>query len=731
MDGYEESLDHLLMELHRIALLIRAQVVRFRATGQAAMDEFRGLCIREEDVDAILARRGPFETREQDVLPGLTPLRDELASLERRISERRTMSLRNGTLLRLERLRELFDLTEFDVDLLLVCLMPELDLRYERLYAYLQDDVTKRRPGVDLAIQLLCPSFEARLTARRRFAPRAPLIKHRLVELFDDPSNPRPTLLGRYIKIDERVVEYLLGSDEPDTRLLPYARLILPRASLEDLLLPTHVKRRLRGIGRQKGPNGKGPVLYLQGPYGVGKQVTAEAVCRELGLRLLVVDGRRLLQAENPPLESALAIISREVRLQGAALYWAGFDALLADDKRPSRDLLIRELEDCGGLAFLAGETSWEPVDALHETPFVRVESRRPGYAERLHLWTRLLRDTGTTEAGLDLRALANRFALTGGQIRDALATARNLARWRNPENGHVTTGDLYRACRLHSNRRLAVLAHKIKPRYLWDDIILPEDRRRQLREICNCVKYRSLVYEDWGFDQKLSLGKGLNVLFAGPSGTGKTMAAEIMAQDLGLDLYKIDLSGVVSKYIGETEKNLARIFAEAETSNAILFFDEADALFGKRSEVRDSHDRYANVEISYLLQRMEEYEGVVILATNLRKNMDDAFVRRMHFAVEFPFPGERDRRRIWEGIWPEQTPLSQDLDLDFMARQFEIAGGNIRNVAVAASFLAADEGGVLNMSHLIRATRREYQKMGKVLSEGEFGRYARLAETR
>ncbi len=206
-------------------------------------------------------------------------------------------------------------------------------------------------------------------------------------------------------------------------------------------------------------------------------------------------------------------------------------------------------------------------------------------------------------------------------------------------------------------------------------------------------------------------------------------MSAEIMAGELGLDLYKIDLSTVVSKFIGETEKNLSRIFAEAETSNSILFFDEADALFGRRSEVRDSHDRYANIEIGYLLQKMEEYQGVVILATNFRKNMDDAFVRRMHFTIEFPFPDERDRHRIWEQIWPERIPVSRDLNLTFMARRFEITGGAIRNIALAAAFLAAADGRVVTMSHLIRATRREYQKMGKVISEGEFGEYAGLVE--
>jgi SpoVK/Ycf46/Vps4 family AAA+-type ATPase len=327
-------------------------------------------------------------------------------------------------------------------------------------------------------------------------------------------------------------------------------------------------------------------------------------------------------------------------------------------------------------------------------------------------------------DRALDISALASKFKFTGGQIQDAAATAENLARYRDAKTVSITMTDLYEACRLHSNQKLATLARKITPKYVWDDIVLAVDRLEQLREICNHVKYRDRVYGAWGFDRKLSLGKGLSVLFAGPSGTGKTMAAEIIASDLGLELYKIDLSTVVSKYIGETEKNLSHIFTEAETSNAILFFDEADALFGKRSEVKDSHDRYANIEIGYLLQRMEEYEGVVILATNFRKNMDEAFVRRLHFTVEFPSPGEADRRRIWEGIWPADTPRDPTLPLDFMARRFEVTGGNIRNIALAAAFLAADNSGIVDMTHVLRATKREYQKMGKVIAQEEFEAY-------
>jgi len=277
-------------------------------------------------------------------------------------------------------------------------------------------------------------------------------------------------------------------------------------------------------------------------------------------------------------------------------------------------------------------------------------------------------------------------------------------AEWWLP-NRDITNRDIFlTACRAKSNQNLRRLAQKIQPKYTWDDIVLPPDSLAQLREICNQAKYRHIVYGEWGFDSKLSLGKGLNVLSSGPPGTGKTMAAEVIANELRLDLYKIDLSQVVSKYIGETEKNLHQIFREAQGSHAILFFDEADALFGKRSEVKDAHDRYANIEIGYLLQKMEEYDGIAILATNLRKNMDEAFIRRMQFIVEFPFPDEEHRQLIWEVIFPREAPLGDDVDFSLLAREVRLAGGNIKNIALAAAFYAADDGGVIRMSHLMQA---------------------------
>ena len=714
-DYFTDSLAHVLAELQRLDVLIQSQVRRIRHLHETD-EKFQGLYISEREVDDLLLL--PLGSPRFLAVDDPVDVATTQAAFERlgvEVGEQATESIRRGISLRLVELARLFDLTSLDYVCLLVCLAPEIDPRYERLYAYIQDDITRKRPSVELILNLVCPTLRSKLAARSRFAPQAPLQHWKLIHWTDDPSQPQPTLPGRFLRIDERIASYLLGSDEIDARLMPYATLEGSTASSFEKLVLTSDTKRLKALSQQQDSNGT--VFYLQGPYGSGKQTIAAACSRESNLGLLVVDGKHAAASSDGEFAGLLRIAAREATLSKAALYWSGLDVLLADEKSVLLAALLRELKARRGLSFLAGETVWQPAAGSLDMPFVRVNFPRPVFAERVQLWERAL----ATEIEMDLPDLANKFRFTAGQIQDAAATARNLARSRDPEAGSVVPEDVYEACRLHSSRNLAALGRKVKTRQTWNDIVLPDDRVLHLREICDSMKYRSLVYDKWGFDDKLTSGKGLNVLFAGPSGTGKTMAAAIMAGELGLDLYKIDLSTVVSKYIGETEKNLARIFAEAETSNAILFFDEADALFGKRSEVRDSHDRYANIEINYLLQKMEEHEGVVILATNFRKNMDDAFVRRIHFTVEFPLPGEIDRRLIWERVWPKDTPRAGKLDLDFMARRFEITGANIRNIAVNAAFRAASDSGQVNMNHLLHSTRREYQKMGKVMRPGEF----------
>jgi AAA+ superfamily predicted ATPase len=404
--------------------------------------------------------------------------------------------------------------------------------------------------------------------------------------------------------------------------------------------------------------------------------------------------------------------VLRDGRMYEAMLYLKNWDALLSDGV--PNQYIFNALLNYPHMVIVGGQSVWHPSNHLNSRPIFPISFRTPEFERRLQLW----HDHLGEGPNLDLAAIANQFRFTPGQIEDAIATAIDLARWRGEV---LTSDDLFAACRMHSNQNLANLATKITPRYTWQDIVLPPDTAEQLQEMVNMVRKRPMVYGSWGFDRKLALGKGLSSLFAGESGTGKTMAADVMAGELGLDLYKIDLSTVVSKYIGETEKNLDRIFTEAATSNAILFFDEADAIFGKRSEVKDSHDRYANIEISYLLQRMESYDGVVILATNLRANLDDAFTRRLHFVIEFPVPEIKDRERIWKVNFPEETPIGADVDFNLLAERYPVTGGNIRNMILAGAFLAAEKESVVDMSHLMHAARREYQKMGRLIDEKLF----------
>jgi SpoVK/Ycf46/Vps4 family AAA+-type ATPase len=422
-----------------------------------------------------------------------------------------------------------------------------------------------------------------------------------------------------------------------------------------------------------------------------------------------------------------LARLFREARLRAAAVYLEHAEALLGATEKAERvrAVFFRALAAFPGLVFLSSLQPWDAPIQAHNVSWFEVVFPRPDSALRKQSWeTFLSRNGHAVAADIRLDNLVETFDFTVGKIRQAVAAAHRLAVMRDPDAPEIATADLYQACRAQLHTRLTTLARKATPLYTWDDIVLPRGRVEQLEEICAQARYRQQVFEQWGFKRKIALGKGLSALFVGPSGTGKTMAADIIASDLGLDLYKIDLSGVVSKYVGETEKNLSQIFDAAEQSNAVLFFDEADAVFGKRSEVKDAHDRYANIETNYLLQRMEEYEGIVILASNFPKNIDDAFTRRLRFIVEFPLPDEAHRLQIWQQIFPTDMPRGADIDLGFLSRKLKLTGGNIKNIALHAAFLAAAQTGVVTMEHIIRATKREFQKMGRLCVKADFEQY-------
>ncbi|MEG4343064.1 AAA family ATPase [Microcoleus sp. A003_D6] len=699
-------LEELLPWLNRIDTLIQKALLLAESlySPDRATAPYRGLQISLEEVDRLLQRHPAeplFATCAPETPP--PPATSRLAWLQRQ-----------------------YQLTPIDLDILAITLAPELDRRYERLIAYLQDDVRAKQPSVDLALNLLCPTAADKLQQRDRFSPDAPLIHHHLLHLISDPNQPNSTLLAKTLKLDEQIVRFLLGNKGLDFRLAPFCQLIQPAISLNDLYLSVELKQGFSGLIQQYQPTHKPLRLYFQGSDRDSKRRTAEALAKEIAAPLLIADLPHLV-TNKTDFEPNLQLLWREAEFQNALLYLENLDVLHSHEHAIAYQYLLSTLADYKGSAILAGVPPWIPA-STEALGIVTVPFTIPDVTQRRLCWQNYLTSTDISLEDSELNALVDRFRLTPHQIADAVATAINTAHWQSPVKSKLQNpnlADLFAAARAQSGHHLTGLARKIEPKYQLNDIILPEEQKTQLREICNQAKYRSIVLEKWGFDCHLSLGKGLNVLFLGQPGTGKTMAAEAIAHELQLDLYKIDLSQIVSKYIGETEKNLDRIFTAAATSNAILLFDEADAIFGKRSEVKDARDRYANIEIGYLLQKMEEYEGIAILTTNLSNNMDDAFTRRLSFIIGFPFPKEAERYQIWQNIFPDSTPRSADLDLEFMARRLEIAGGNIRNIALAAAFLAAAEKADVSMSHLIRATCREYQKIGKIILDEDLGSYA------
>lgn len=709
--------------LQSLDILIRREIKHMRRTrasvfGTAPTPEWQGLVISDAEADALVNRSASAQRSSQSSEHIAADETD--AALEHarsRIAQFESDAQARGDTLRFCELVTRFHLDDFEKYVLLIALATELDLKYERLYAYLNDDVTRTRPTIELALRLLCATPEERFILRRAFASSAPLCEWQLIT-FVENSHARPAAqLARPFQLNERIVEYLMGWDDIDTRLRP----LFVREHVTNHALPVAVQEQLRQwADGWSAWRDAAPVIHIHGRYGSGKRAAAQFLCDALNRPLVLLDAAELANANATEISNALKLAERETRLSSALIGWMHADALLDAQREANaaRRVFLKRLAAQSTPTFLFTERAWEPGASLASRPLVRLELDMPTLAERRELWMNRLNGSGQFLSDAELDALAARYRLTAGQIHDAVQRAHALAWTRDAAQKHVAPHDVNLAARSQMQPALGMFARKIEPHYGWDDIVLPPQPLATLQMICAVMRQRARVYGEWGLG-KWTQGAGILALFAGASGTGKTMAAEIIARELALDLYKIDLSAVVSKYIGETEKNLERIFREAEDSAAILFFDEADALFGKRSEVRDAHDRYANIEVAYLLQRTEQYDGLVILTSNLKKNMDDAFLRRIHFAVEFPLPEEAERFEIWRRTLPPTAPQADDIDLELLARKLKLAGGSIRNIVLAAAFLAADERVPVAMRHLTRAANYEYQKIGKLMVEG------------
>ena len=584
-------------------------------------------------------------------------------------------------------------LSDFERNILLLCLGVELDTRVAALCARAQDDPGRLYPTFALAMTLFDnPAWEA-------LSPERPLRYWRLLEINQPGAQPLTTSA---LRADERIVSYVKGLNYIDDRLAPLLS-PLPRVAVETL--PTSQQATTKSIVSTLTTAHKPvrPVLLL-GRDRESKRQVAGAVATSLGIHFYRLPADAL-PAQVGELETLARLWQRDSLLLPLALYVDAHDVEKSTATDGILGRLTRFVLRTGGLVFV---DSRDGAAASFERAFA-VEVDRPTPAEQRAIW-----EAELGEEGRDIPAqLAGQFNLN----QDGIASVVSLA--RQSEAPEPLAEKLWQQCLAKTRPGMDRLAEKLDAKATWDDIVLPEQEAGLLRQIAAQVQVRARVYDDWGFRARMNRGLGISALFAGDSGTGKTMAAEVLANALKLDLYRIDLSAVVSKYIGETEKNLRQVFDAAEDGGAILFFDEADAIFGKRSEVKDSHDRYANIEINYLLQRMEAYRGLAILATNMKSALDSAFMRRLRFIVNFPFPGVAERKRMWERVFPPETK-TDPLDYERLAR-FNLTGGSIHNVALNGAFLAAQTDRPVTMPLMLEAARNEFRKLDRPINEADF----------
>src|SRR5205085_6890706 len=594
-------------------------------------------------------------------------------------------------------LSRLFNLSRFERDLLLLCAGMELDTNVAALCARAQGDSYRAYPTFALALALFDePAWDV-------LSPERPLRRWRLIEINQPGHTP---LTVSPLRADERIVNYIKGLNYLDDRLAPML-FPLNHASFHTTL-PSSQREAVELIVRQlrrERTNWFLPIVQLAGPDVQSKQLIAAHATAALGLRLLRLPAA-LMPAHAPELETMARLMEREMALWPFAIYVDQQDLDKSAMKEANSQSLQRLLVRSNGIFFLDTHDVNPDLNTLGRG-MLTLDIGRPTPAEQQLAWREVL---GTDSGDVPIR-LASQFDLNIASIHEIVESSA--------DGGAIHPDHVWDACLATTRPRLDVLAQNIKPKATWDDIVLPEAELSLLRQIAGQVGHRHTVYEEWGFAAKRTRGLSINALFAGESGTGKTMAAEVIANDLRLNLYRIDLSAVVSKYIGETEKNLRRLFDAAEDGGAILFFDEADALFGKRSEVKDSHDRYANIEINYLLQRIESYRGLAILATNMKSALDQAFMRRIRFIVEFAPHGHAERKAIWERIFPPQT-RTIGLDYNRLAN-LNLNGGSINNVAINAAFLAAQTGSPVTMSLILQAARNEFLKLKRPFNSDDF----------
>lgn len=682
-----------------------------------SIKQIKGVSLFRHDLKQ-LQHTGFSPKQEREYEQSLAVIRREYILMHRRAMRK------GGAPVLLERLFSIFSASDFARHCVLLSFMSEIDGDFARILVHLQDDYQLTFPSMEFCLR----TFTLNQQEQKKLLMEIQWEDKLYGALFDGWREGKTSYIGRTMKLKRRIVQLAFDWDSENPELMGFVRLYSKDdRTLPPLLAQTEIPERMARFDQ-----GKRRILFsFSGPKGAGKKLQVRHFCKVCQKNLILVDLSKMPEQEED-FQKALADVALEAAVRQAYVAFEGVSAL-KESSGKERTLFAsfeRQMESfwkVSRVLFFLGEKEWHPIGEK-EYGFLPISLAALSVEERSRMWESYL-DILPTGSDVDIRLLAGKFPFTGGAIRASVMAALEQMQWQGKTQ--LDSDLIHEACRRQITHHLGQQATRIQSTYCWDDLVLPTRQKTLLQDACNQILFGYKVYEIWKFGGKVAYGRGVSMLFTGPPGTGKTMAAQVMANTLRMELFKVDLSGVMSKYVGETEKNLGAIFDEMKKSKNILFFDEADALFGKRSEVKDAQDRYANAQIAYLLQKMEEYDGIIILATNLMQNFDEAFKRRLKFVIDFPFPDEAQRRMLWEKVFPNEIPL--DLDFDYLAHRFALSGSNIKNVAVAAAFLAAAQGeeASISMTHLLTAVQREYEKMGKTLTAGELGEYAGYLEFR
>ncbi len=619
--------------------------------------------------------------------------KDTVARLNEIIVENTSESAENGTYLPLEHICSAFNFDALERFVLLFAAMPVINSDYEKTYGYINDNVNMTAPSLELAVRVFAGGMLSVV----------PRLKSPLLEYVFEPYNGNilktPLKLRRYFADLLLTGEFFMGNDFMRFNSLSEKGIVCYESQFSEIV----------SIMKSQ----KSFLVCIEGDKGSGRRHLLAQCASELNTSIMEIDFEKY-RAEKDLKNASLDIICDLLMRQCYVCIYG----ICETDNAAIRELsdLCRVISRAAFQIFICTENS---ADIDMDVPIAQytVKLTEISRGKRRELWKSFGIDDEETA-----RLVSNKYRFAPKNIKAAALYAKERASLIGET---LNEQFLNESCRALSDKTLCGKAELIESRFTFDDLIIPEEEKEQLREACGHIKYRDTVYDIWNFESKLSYGKGLSVLFAGPPGTGKTMVAAIMAKELGLSAYRVDISKVMSKYIGETEKSLGEIFDTAQRNNSVLFFDETDALFGKRSEIKDSHDKYANVETSFLLQRLETFDGVVLMSTNLINNIDEAFMRRINYVVRFPFPDAKQRLILWKSMFPKEMPTDEGIDFEYLAERFEFSGGIIKNTVMSAAFLAAEEESPVGMPHLLKAVRKQLAKQGRVMLKEDFGRYS------